>query len=278
MKRTLRRYLTASTGALVAAGLLLPAAAPVNAAPAAPTTSRVGASISSVTDMSRLSNMMGRPLTSVRVFDQTVKGKWSDSRLLATVPANGTVVWSFKSGTPEQVKAYLSSRPSTTKCYASYWHEPEDELFTAAQKATYRANWVKYAPAIRAAGCKPTLILMKYTLSKGSGRNFRDFWAPGTVDVMAFDAYNTRIKKCACYIEPEKFFAPILAVSKETGLPWGLAEVGSRVAVSQEQRAAWANEIAAAASAKGSLFTLWWDGPTYDFALDTKTARAWNDN
>ena len=278
MKRTLRRYLTASIGAAVATGLVATAGAPASAAPAAPSTSVVGASISNTTDMSRLSGMLGRPLTSVRVFEQTVPTSWSNSRVLATVPDNGTVVLSFQHGTPAQVQAFLSGRPSTTKCYASYFHEPEDDFMTAESKAAYKAKWREYAPAIRAAGCVPTLILMKWTIKKGSGRDYRDWWEPGTVDVMAFDAYNGMSKKCICYTDPTQFLAQILEVSKQTGLPWGLAETGSRIVGDPALRAAWGKQVALKATASGALFVLWWDGPTETFALDSQTAQLWNNS
>lgn len=80
----------------------------------------------------------------MRVFLNSTPTAWSKSALLATIPDNGTVAVSFDSGnpgTPAQIQAFLSGRPAGMTCYASYFHEPEDNFTTATQKAAYLASW-----------------------------------------------------------------------------------------------------------------------------------------
>jgi hypothetical protein len=290
-----RAGIGAATSVLMLASLAaLPesagAAAAPGGGPAAPATgstadatatsaspSRVGASIDNKDDVVRLSRLMGRPLQSVRVYYSLPPAQWSKSWILSTIPSPGVAVVSFTAGTPTYIRTFLASRPHGITCYASYFHEPEDNLTSAAQKAKYRSNWQMYAPAIRAAGCHPTLILMKWTLAPASGRHWRDFYAPGTVDVLAFDAYNTKVKADdPDYMDPGTFLEPILAVSRATGLPWGLAEVGSAIVLSPSRRATWAHNVAALAVNHGARFVNWWDGPTTTFRLDRATAAGWH--
>lgn len=260
----------------------VPASGPATAAPAgqAPVTA-FGASINAPDDVRRVSAMLHRPLSTVRVFLSGVPRAWSNNAVLATIPTGGTAAVSFHSGTPAQVTQFLSSRPKTIKCYATYWHEPEDNVKTAAQKAGYRASWHAYAPAIRKAGCKPTLILMKWSLNPKSGRNWMNYYYPTDMDVVAFDAYNTALNR-GYYSDPTKYLAPILAASAQVGKPWGLAEVGSFSAGDPSLRAQWAHGVATGSSSDGALFTVWWDHPSFDgkknFSLDAATAAAWNTN
>ncbi len=65
-------------------------------------------------------------------------------------------------------------------------------------------------------------------------------------------------------------------MSKDTGLPWGLAEVGSSIVISPTKRAEWAHRVAGLAIDKNAKFVNWWDGPTTTFGLDRATAAAWH--
>jgi len=294
MKASRRVGAIVSVGSIALGGLLVQASAPASAAgqvraaqavaaqaPAATPVSPFGASINDTGDVSRVSGLLGRPLTTSRIFLSSIPGSWSSNALLATVPANGTVALSFQSGTPAQLQTFLTGRPYTMKCYVTYFHEPEDNFITATQKSAYLASWRTYAPAIRASGCKPTSILMKWSLNPKSGRVWRDWFPAGDVDVLAFDAYNTRAK-VGGYGIPANYLAPILAASNETGLPWALTELGSDVpaGTSPSERAAWAHGVAVAAAADPNfLFASWWDvlSPSgRDYSLDSTTAQVWH--
>ncbi len=291
---TLRRIgVTAANVSLALGGLLVPSTASASAAPravtatpapAAGTTSPLGTSINSLDDVGRVTKLLGRPLTSVRVFLSSTPSSWSKNQLLATIPANGTVSLSFDSvnpGTPDQIQAFLSGKPNTMTCYATYFHEPEDNFTTAAQKSDYTKAWDSYAPAFRKAGCIPTLILMKWSLNPHSGRDWHDWYPRADVDALAFDAYNTRAKQ-GTYGIPANYLAPVLAASRETGLPWALTELGSDIpaGTAPADRAAWAHGVAVAASADPKfLFADWWDvlsDSGRDYTLDNATALSWN--
>jgi len=273
--------LCAALAALTSSVLLSASATPASAtvtADSTPLLTPFGSSITDSGDVSRLSALMGRPLTSVRVFYNGTPAKWTNSATLNSIPADGTAVISFQTGTPEQIQTFLSGHPPTMKCYATYWHEPEDNFTTPAEQAAYRASWQAYAPAIRAAGCIPTLILLKWSLNPKSGWDWRAWYPAGAVDVMAFDAYNGSAKLAVPgYTDPVAFIAPIVAVSQSTGLPWALAEVGSYVVGTAADRAAWAAGVAAEVSQFSVPFADWWDqvGTNHDFSLDGPTATAW---
>ncbi len=292
---TFRRIsVTATALSMAAGGLLAVSTSPASAAPTAPKaaaaisapavspTSPYGASINSTDDVDRLTTMLNRPLSSVRVFLTGIPANWTQYPLLMTIPVNGTVALSFQSGTPTALTSFLNTRPTEMKCYVTYWHEPEDNFTTATQKAAYRASWHTYAPAIRAAGCIPTLILMKWTLNPKSGTDWHDWFpTPGDVDVFAFDAYNAKAKTGG-YGIPSNYLAPIIAASRDTGLPWALTELGSDIpaGTNPSERAAWAHGVAQAAAADpGFLFADWWDVLSTtgrDYSLDSATALAWN--
>jgi len=243
--------------------------------------SAFGVSINTPQDVARLSNLMRRPLSSVRVFMNGTPSAWSQSSLLASIPSNGSVSLSFQSGSPSQIQAFLSGHPRTMTCYATYWHEPELDYTTTAQKANYRATWASYGPAIRAAGCKPTLLLMRWSLSPSSGRNWRDWYPAGAVDVLGFDAYNAAAKH-GTYGTGSDFISPIQAASAQTGLPWALGEVASDIpaGTSAGNRAAWAHSVAVAAAADPRFaFAEWWDqvskDGSRDYRLDSAAATSW---
>lgn len=286
MKIIRRIGITTVAAALAGAGLLqLPLSASASSTPAGATsapdavvTSRLGSSVDNPADVARVSRLLGRPLTSVRIFLHKPPAQWSKSRLLASLPGNATVTVSFTSGTPTQVKTFLAGHPAHTTCYATYVHEPEKKFPTAAAQARYKASWHAYAPAIRAAGCVPTMILMKWTLNAHSGRNWLNWYSPADMDVIAFDAYNGALKRGA-YSQPARYLAPVIAAAKRVGKPWALAEVGSYMDGTPAQRAAWAHGIAVVAMAHGARFADWWDHHALsggkDFRLDAATARAW---
>ena len=274
----LRRVGVSVVSLVVAAAGLGLSAAPASAASAVDPTSRFGSSINDTTDVARVSGLMGRPLSSVRAFFIGTPTQWSRSALLASIPDNGTAVIDFETGTPAAIQTFLSGHPSTLKCYASYWHEPEDNFTTIDQQAAYRASWDQYAPAIRAAGCIPTLILLKWSLNPASGRDWHNWYPAGDVDVLAFDAYNGGLGAVATsYQDPTNFLAPIVTAAQQVGLPWALAEVGAAIIGDPAGRAAWAHGVAAQVAKYPVPFAEWWEGPTGgSYNLDAATAAAWN--
>lgn len=183
------------------------------------------------------------------------------------------VVVSFKdsvkgiaAGTRDDVlRKWFSSAPRDRDIWWSLHHEPEDNIrsgeFTAQQ---YREAWQR-ASAIAREVDNPrlhaTLILMNWTLSKGSGRNWRDYY-PGeeSIDVIAFDVYNPTSSKT--YRDPELMLAGAREVSAETGKPFGIAEFGSLLVPGDRdgrQRAEWLRGVAREALDAGAVFVTYWD-------------------
>lgn len=251
--------------------------------PPPPTSStRFGASVNSADDVTRLKSL-GLTVQAARVFFTSAPpATWAGSAVLASLPAGTDVIVSWKSGTPAQIQAFLASRPKTLgRVYATYWHEPEDNFTTTAQQSAYRSTWAQYAPAIRAAGCIPSLILMRYTLAAGSGRNWRDWFPAGSVDRLFWDAYNSGNKATpGTYNDPTGIYQICKTTSDGAKLPWGITETGSPIVSGSTaaQRAAWAKQLAAAAKTLGAEVATWWDdGSTggFDSRLDAPAAAAW---
>ncbi len=228
-----------------------------------------------------------------RVFDSgMVPARWSDDATLKALGTGSAVVYSFKGNMTalaagkhdDQIRAFLASRPAGMKVWVALHHEPEDDVergsFTTAQ---FRAATAHVAPVIKAAGGIPTTILMQYTLSEGSGRDWHDYYSPA-VDVLAWDGYNTGIKaQVQTYKTPDAFVAPVLAVAKETGKGFGWAELGSPCITTDPTctgRGAWLAGLSAAMRTSGAQFAAYWNRPaltgTADYSLsDAASVKAW---
>jgi hypothetical protein len=245
-----------------------------------------GSSVNATTDLDRWKQTTGRPLPVVRVFfTGALPATWAASPLLAALPVGTVVVVSFKSGTPAAVQAFLASRPPGQAVYACYYHEPEDDIEAGTLAlADFRANSAAYAQAIRAAGCVPMLILMDWTLNTGpaglrrslhrvrslltgrpfeagSGRNWRDYYQPGTFGALGVDSYNPGRKQTpAVYTDyAAKMIPPIVSMAAEAGLPWGLAEFGSPIIGADVDRVAWVRATRQALADAGAVVVCWWD-------------------
>ena len=228
-----------------------------------------------------------------RVFDSgMVPARWSDDATLRALGTGSAVVYSFKGNMAalaagkhdEQIRAFLRSRPAGVKVWVALHHEPEDDVergaFTPAQ---FRAATAHVAPVIKSAGGIPTTILMQYTLGRSSGRDWRDYYTPA-IDVMAWDGYNSMVKKSVQgYKAPQDFVAPVLAVAKETGKGFGWAELGSPCVAGDASctgRAAWLAGLSGAMKGAGAQFATYWNRPaltgTADYSLsDAGSVRAW---
>lgn len=217
------------------------------------------------------------PVTRVYLRQLPAGSKWSDFADLAAAKAHSTkAIWvSFKEDNPALVDAFLDTVPSDLgrELIVTYFHEPEDNLTTDAERSAYRATWQKMGPIIRQHGMTPALILMRYTLSKSSGRNWKDYYAPGSVDLLGWDSYR---KGDPGTLDVSSQLDPIIAVSESTGLPWGIGETGSTSErYSDQDTARWAAALRAYGTEHGASVLCWWDQDTYK--LDQTTASAWLD-
>ena len=229
----------------------------------------------------------------VRAFYQGMPEPWPGNAGLS----GGPVVVSFKAP-PAQIldgrydaffRDWFAKAPRDRPIFWTNFHEPEDQIetgvFTAQQ---YRDSFRRLAGLAREAGnprLKATTVWMCSDLTKGSGRDWHDYW-PGSdvVDVMGWDCYN-RGRVTGAYDSPEELLGALVAAAAEVGRPWGLGEYGSKLARgdSGTARAAWLLASADYARRQGALFVTYFDAyggaadsPEYRL-LDEPSRAAWRD-
>ena len=232
----------------------------------------------STNSQAALTAAKARGWSGYRIFyPGALPASWGADARLAALQAGDVVVVSAKDMSPGSVAAFPKGKPDGVICYLSWHHEPEND---ALDKAAYRSTWATLGPAIRAAGCIPMLILMGWTASPGSGRDYRDWYSAGAVDAIGWDAYNPGNKN-TLYTDPSKITADLQRIAAETGLPWGITETGAKDfgVVDGQTRAQWAAAFAAELRKDGAVVALWWDqanaAGTFDVRLDDATATAW---
>lgn len=241
-------------------------------------------------DALRRSDRTYGPLRMVRVFYPGLPPSWNGSR--ADV-ANRTVVVSFKAH-PRDVNAgrydsrlagWFASVPRNVDVYWAYYHEPENDVegrrFTPAQFASAFRRVSGLADKARNPRLRATLILMCWTLSPNSGRNF-DAYYPGSaaVDVLGWDCYNTGVKKNR-YAPPTEVFSRMIDKSRALGKPWGLAETGT-LKISGDSsgsgRATWLRSVSRYLNEQKPLWVAYYDykvgGGDYRL-LDAPSQNAW---
>lgn len=188
-----------------------------------------------------------------------------------------------------RVGEWFRTAPSDQDIFWTYWHEPEQEIaageFTAEQ---YRQAWQRLAglaDQVANPRLHNTLILMGWSVDPASGRDWRDYY-PGreSVDVLGWDLYNHGWSD-GTYRAPAAMFANVIGVSRGESLPFGIAELGSPMAVGDDGtgRAAWLRELAAHLSESGAVFVAYYDldrrsrgGPDYRLR-DATSMAAWRE-
>jgi hypothetical protein len=220
----------------------------------------------------------------VRVFYPGFPGSFASRPQLQSRPS----IISFKvapsavlSGSYDaKFKAWFASAPKTTDVFWTYWHEPEND---SVDKAQYRAAWAHLANLshqVKNPRLHATLILMGFTLRKGSHRNWRDWYAGDQyIDVLGFDIYNTGIKNSGEYRSAENLYGQAAAVAKSVGKPWGVAEMASLLSKNDPSGtglAAWITQDMSYLVANGATFASYFDAqmPHADFRLAKAPAIA----
>lgn len=179
----------------------------------------------------------------------------------------------------------LDSIPAADRANIVAWadgHELEnpDKGLTGSQ---VRARQARTAPIIRARGLRTASCLMAWTLNPKSGRQWRDWIDPDSIDLLAWDAYNGGSKSNPpTYTDPDLILARIIDAATELGKPWALWETGSDVFdTNWTRRAAWATALREAVIAEGGEHAIWFDrkatDPNSDWTaeLDRQSAEAW---
>jgi hypothetical protein len=173
----------------------------------------------------------------IRYFDANAPDAWSD---YTARWGDRSAILSFRippsvvlSGSQDQaLRRFFAEAPTGRPTYWSYMHEPEDDIARGEMSApAFRAAFAHVA-ALAAEAENPqlhaTLIMMCYTANPTSGRNWRNYYAEGAVQLIAWDCYNHAWRR-GTYGTPENLLDRAVATSQEAGLPWGIAELGSLV-------------------------------------------------
>lgn len=186
-----------------------------------------------------------------------------------------------------RLRNWFASAPDAYDVYWSLHHEPEDDIernkFTPTQ---YQTAWRRVSGLAEQVGndrLHATLIVMNFTLAKGSGRDFYDYYpGDGVVDVIAVDAYNTAWKS-GSYRPAENIVGPVADLAAKHNTGFGIAELGSRDVAGDPnywQRANWLRDVAAEARARGAEFISYWNakGSNADYRLlDQPSITAWRE-
>ncbi|MEV0429925.1 DNRLRE domain-containing protein [Micromonospora sp. NPDC050495] len=260
-----------------------------------PTTTLCGASFNSETAGETYQQALARidgyynGLESVRVFYPGLPQAWPGKLDVSGRP----MIVSFKAP-PAEVKAglhdaylrdWFRAAPTNQDIYWTYYHEPENDSFAPAD---FVAAFQRVSDLAEQAGnprLRATLILMGWTLEDASQRDWTN-WYPGReyVDVLGWDVYNEGWKK-GNYNPPVDMFAKVVAVSRQEGLPFGIAETGSPLVAGDtgSGRAAWLRALASHLTAEGALFADYFDldwrqQAGIDYRLrDTASMTAWRE-
>ena len=231
-------------------------------------------------------------LDAVRVFER-VPSAWPGR---AGLPERDVIV-SLKM-TPDQVlggryderlRDWFRNAPTDRVIYWNLHHEPEDNVengeFSTEQ---FRQAWQRMAEFARESDhpkLYSTLILMDWTLDPLSERDWRDYYVPGDVDVLAFDVYNHGQKEDPQrYLGAEEQLSRIVQTAREVDKPFAIAELGS-VRLPDDSdgtgRAAWIADLTAYLEEHDALWVAYFDidhAPGMDFRLrDEASIAAWRD-
>ncbi len=181
---------------------------------------------------------------------------------------------------------WFRQAPDTHDIWWAYWHEPEDEVEHGVFKAqewrdAYR-RIAGFADAANNPKLHNTVILMCWTLNPNSGRTFANYF-PGSdvVEAMAYDCYSHPSDPTSYSTAPD-MFARVVAKADELGIPFGIAEVGSRLSdgdSSGAKRAEWLKYIAGWVGARDGQFMSYFDsyaGGEFRL-LDEPSRIAWHE-
>jgi hypothetical protein len=180
---------------------------------------------------------------------------------------------------------WFASVPTDRTVWWTYWHEPEDDIekgrFSAAD---YRAAWrhlTALAEGARNPQLRPTLVLMCWTLTPESGRNWKSYYAGDSViDTLGWDCYNAGAR-FGRYRDPMRMFSATAAASASVGKPWGISELGSLLATGDTgaDRARWLRACAAWLRRGGASWVSYFDAPVGgEYRLFDEASRAaWRD-
>ncbi|MGH3497056.1 MAG: hypothetical protein ACRDP1_06300 [Nocardioidaceae bacterium] len=226
-------------------------------------------------------------LSIVRLYYQGPPGSWQQ---IHSQVGHRPVVVSFKLD-PQQVvsgkfdsymRHWFKSAPLHHRTFWSYYHEPENNIaghqFTATQ---YRAAWAHLKRLANTAHnwhLRSTLILMCWSLNPHSGRNWHDYLATGSINVLGWDCYN-KAAHHGGYGSPQQMLGQAVRASAGVGIPWGIGELGSKLVGHNADagRAKWLKAVGSYVIANHARFVTYFDSTVGgDFRLmDRPSQLAW---
>ncbi|MGI9155551.1 MAG: hypothetical protein ACR2FG_02790 [Marmoricola sp.] len=238
--------------------------------------------------LERFQATIGTPQV-VRLYSPGLPPGWGDvRRQVGDLP---TVI-SFKADPQEvlagsvdqQLRHWFAAAPRDRLTYWVYYHEPEDQVEAGDFSATdFRKAWehiARLADDAHNPALVSTIVLMCWTVSPASGRDWHDFVPAAGVDMLAWDCYNHRAASGA-YSPPLDLLGTAALVSQEAGAQWGVAELGSKLATGDDGsgRAEWLREVGVYARQHGARFVTYFDSTVGgDFQLsDTASQQALGD-
>jgi hypothetical protein len=235
----------------------------------------------------RVIRRYGGSLDIVRMFFPGLPGSWSsieakidDTPVAVSFRADPAAVLA---GTYDaQFRTWFAQAPTGRPTFWTYWHEPEDDN---VNQVLYRRAWAHLRELANQADnrqLRATLILMCWTLSPNSGRDWRDYY-PGddVIRILAFDCYNTG-RKNGVYRDPARILRPVSELAKSLDKPWGIAEFGTTVIESDggvAGRATWLRQYANFVRDNSGRFATYFDSVVgIDYRLRDEASRsAWED-
>jgi hypothetical protein len=176
------------------------------------------------------------------------------------------------------VTHFFDTAPTGHPIYWSYEHEPEHFIdagqFTAAD---YRAAWVHLGALAAAAGnpdLHATLILTSWTLDPSSGRNWRNYYAPGVISVLGWDDYppGTIGDHNPQATPPAQFMSAEITAARSAGLAVGFPEFALATPAG---RPAWLIQVARYLTANDALFGIYFNAPGPGQMNDTSSITTW---
>lgn len=127
----------------------------------------------------------------------------------------------------DEVNAFLASVPAAHKMILSIWHEADGKVrqkkFTVAQ---FKAAFIRFCTLVHQANrpnLSTALILEAYQdPTKTKGTQFADMWpGRGFADLLLVDGYTDLGSGGAVW-------NPAITFAFSVGVPWGIAEIGTR--------------------------------------------------
>jgi hypothetical protein len=180
------------------------------------------------------------------------------------------------------LRRWFAHAPRSHPVWWTYIHEPEDEIragdFSAA---SYRAAWRHLYQLSRPAHnpmLRPTLTLMCWTIEKGSGRRFSDYYPGNFIRTLAWDCYNQEWQQ-GRYRKPSLMITHAARFSHRRGKGFAIGEFGSPLVRGDSSgygRARWLIAYAKTAARLRAKYVAYYDAPSYgcDMRLRDDPSRA----